>query len=50
MFTLAEADTGCAPGHTPITLANRHSGAPAFVFVADERPLHRKLGVYEVRD
>jgi gentisate 1,2-dioxygenase len=48
-FTLAEADTCCAPGYTPVTLSNRNSGAPAFVFVADESPLHRKLGVYETR-
>jgi gentisate 1,2-dioxygenase len=48
-FTLAEADTCCAPGYTPITLANRSASAPAFLFVADESPLHRKLGVYETR-
>lgn len=48
-FTLAEADTCCAPGYEAVTLANRFAGEPAFVFVADESPLHRKLGVYEVR-
>lgn len=48
-FTLAEADTCCAPGHEAIALRNRSAGAPAFVFVADEAPLHRKLGLYEVR-
>ena len=48
-FSLAEADTCCAPGYTPITLRNRRADAPSFVFVADESPLHRKLGVYEVR-
>jgi len=48
-FTLAEADTCCAPGYTPITLVNRRADAPSFVFVADESPLHRKLGVYETR-
>ncbi|EHR71590.1 gentisate 1,2-dioxygenase [Burkholderiales bacterium JOSHI_001] len=48
--TLAEADTCCAPGYTPITLMNRRRDAPSFVFIADESPLHRKLGVYEVRD
>ncbi|MEK8052688.1 cupin domain-containing protein [Ideonella sp. DXS22W] len=48
-FTLAEADTCCAPGYTPVTLRNRAAQAPAFVFVADESPLHRKLGVYETR-
>ncbi len=48
-FELAEADTCCAPGYTPVTLANRSGDNPAFLFVADESPLHKKLGVYEVR-
>ena len=48
-FTLAEADTCCAPGYTPVTLTNRSTNAPAFAFIADEAPLHRKLGIYEVR-
>ena len=47
-FELAEADTCCAPGYTPVTLANKSSTAPSFMFIADESPLHRKLGVYEV--
>ena len=46
-FTLAEADTCCAPGYTAVTLKNRSASEPAFIFVADEAPLHRKLGVYE---
>ncbi len=48
-FTLAEADTCCAPGYTAVTLTNRSASAPAFVFMADEAPFHRKLGVYENR-
>lgn len=48
-LSLAEADTCCAPGYVPVTLANRAAGQPSFVFVADESPLHRKLGVYEER-
>jgi gentisate 1,2-dioxygenase len=48
-FPLAEADTACAPGYTPVTLTNLKSDAASFVFIADESPLHRKLGVYEVR-
>lgn len=48
-FTLAEADTCCAPGYTPVTLANTSDRAPAFVFIADETPLHQKLGVFESR-
>jgi len=49
-FALTEADTCCAPGYTPVTLHNRHADKPTFVFMADESPLHRKLGVYEVRN
>jgi gentisate 1,2-dioxygenase len=48
-FTLAEADTCCAPGYTEVTLRNTSAQAPAFLFVADESPLHRKLGVFENR-
>jgi gentisate 1,2-dioxygenase len=48
-FTLGEADTCCAPGYTPVTLRNRSASAPACLFLADEAPLHRKLGVYETR-
>jgi gentisate 1,2-dioxygenase len=48
-YPLVEADTCCAPGYEAVTLANRSATEPAFVFVADESPLHRKLGVYEVR-
>ncbi len=48
-FTLVEADTCCAPGYTPVTLANASTREPAFFFIADETPLHQKLGVFEVR-
>jgi gentisate 1,2-dioxygenase len=48
-FTLAEADTCCAPGYSAVTLGNASAVAPAFLFIADETPLHRKLGVYEAR-
>lgn len=46
---MVTADTSCAPGYEPIELNNASSTEPAFVFMADEAPLHRKLGVYEVR-
>jgi len=49
-FTLVRADTCCAPGYTAVTLANLSKDAPTFVFMADETPLHTKLGVFEVRD
>ena len=48
-FTLLEADTCCAPGYTSVTLRNLSGDKPSFVFIADEAPLHRKLGVYENR-
>jgi gentisate 1,2-dioxygenase len=48
-FTLAEADTCCAPGYEAVTLTNLNANQAAFIFIADESPLHRKLGVYENR-
>jgi gentisate 1,2-dioxygenase len=48
-FTLAEADTCCAPGYSAVTLRNTSATEPSFVFMADESPLHRKLGVFENR-
>lgn len=48
-FDLVPADTCCIPGYTATTLTNASKTAPAFLFIADESPLHRKLGVYEVR-
>ena len=42
-------DTCCAPGYTEVTLRNTAPDAPSFLFLADESPLHRKLGVYENR-
>ena len=47
VFALAEADTCCAPGYASVELQNRSASAPAFLFIADEAPLHRKLGIYE---
>lgn len=49
-FRLAEADTCCAPGFVKVQLRNCAANVPAFIFVADESPLHRKLGLLEVRD
>jgi gentisate 1,2-dioxygenase len=47
--SLGPADTACMPGYAEATLINASDREPAFLFVADEAPLHRKLGVYEVR-
>lgn len=49
-FQLGEADTCCIPGYTPITLTNASASLESFVFIADDAPLQRKLGLYEVRD
>ena len=48
-FTLLEADTCCAPGYSAISLSNMSGDQPAYIFIADESPLHRKLGVFENR-
>jgi len=48
-FALAEADTSCVPGYGPIGLRNLSADRPAFIFMADDAPLQKKLGLYEVR-
>ncbi len=48
-FTLAVADTCCIPGYTPIILRNTQANQASFIFIADDAPLQKKLGVYEVR-
>lgn len=44
-----EADTCCTPGYEAVMLKNLRADKPTFIFIADESPLHRKLGVYENR-
>jgi gentisate 1,2-dioxygenase len=44
------ADTFCAPGFAEVRLANASSRDPLCFIVADESPIHRKLGVFETRD
>jgi len=48
-FKLVEADTCCSPGYESVTLRNLQADKASFIFIADESPLHRKLGVYENR-
>jgi gentisate 1,2-dioxygenase len=48
-FQLAAADTCCVPGYTLVTLINASSSEATYLFIADETPLHQKLGVYETR-
>lgn len=49
VMTLAQADTCCAPGYSHVTLTNRLLDNPTFIFISDETPLHKKLGVFEHR-
>jgi gentisate 1,2-dioxygenase len=46
---MSQSDTGCVPGWSTLKLQNRSSRSPAFVAVADESPVHRKLGIFEQR-
>ena len=46
---LDEADTACAPGYSRVALRNLSPDRPACLFIADETPLHQKLGVFEHR-
>ena len=43
-----EADTMAVPTHAEVTLANGSGTQPAFLFMVDDAPLQRKLGIYEV--
>ncbi len=47
-LAFGEADTFAVPTHAELRLANGSSKAPAFLFMVDDAPLHRKLGFYEV--
>jgi gentisate 1,2-dioxygenase len=42
------ADTLAVPTHADVRLANASGTAPAYLFVVDDAPLQRKLGIYEV--
>lgn len=48
-FCLQEADTCCVPGYGAVTLTNPSGEQSAFIFIADDAPLQKQLGVYEVR-
>lgn len=49
LMSLVQADTCCAPGYTHVTLTNLLVDSPTFIFITDETPLHKKLGVFENR-
>ena len=41
-------DTLAVPTHADVTLANASSASSAYLFIVDDAPLQRKLGIYEV--
>ena len=47
--TLNHADTACLPGYVSIHLSNPDPEQGCYLFLADESPLHRKLGLHETR-
>jgi gentisate 1,2-dioxygenase len=47
-FAFGESDTIAVPTHAEVVLGNASAKAPAFLFMVDDAPLHRKLGFYEV--
>lgn len=47
-FNLEESDTCCAPCFAEISFTNQSFEA-SFIFIADESPLHHKLGLYSER-
>lgn len=49
LFDLEKADTCCAPCFAHIDLVNASNEA-CFIFMADEEPVQKKLGLYSVRE
>lgn len=47
-FSVESADTFCAPGFAHVKLGNASGEKPLYLILADESPVHRKLGVFEV--
>lgn len=43
-----EADTIAVPTHAEVVLSNASGKEPTCLFMVDDAPLHRKLGIYEV--
>ncbi len=44
-----ETDTFAVPTHAAVSLANRSTRSAAYLFVIDDAPLQRKLGIYEAQ-
>ena len=47
-LTWGQSDTYAIPTHADVQVANRSAKKPAFLFMIDDAPLQRKLGIYEV--
>jgi gentisate 1,2-dioxygenase len=46
-LSFGEADTLAVPTHAALTLSNTSPKTPACLFVVDDAPLQRKLGIYQ---
>jgi gentisate 1,2-dioxygenase len=49
-FDWEQHDIMALPTHSPVVLSNRSSEQAAYVFLVDDAPLQRKIGIYEVFD
>jgi gentisate 1,2-dioxygenase len=47
VHSFEEADTMSVPTHAGVRLRNGSTSKPTFLFVVDDAPLQRKLGIYE---
>lgn len=45
-----ETDTFAVPTHSNVQIANASNQSPAYLFMVDDAPLQRKLGIYQVFD
>jgi gentisate 1,2-dioxygenase len=48
VFEMEDVDTCAVPTHAEVRLANRSNRSPAFLFVIDDAPLQRRMGIHEV--
>ena len=49
-FSWADADVSALPAHSRVTITNGSSKKPAFLFIVDDAPLHKKLRIYMERE
>lgn len=45
-FDMKQSDTSCVPCFAPVTFVNNNADQPTFIFIADESPVQKKLGLY----